>query len=68
MVLVILCNGTGSKPWKQPPMWDELHGWNMLKWVPEVNVPCFFITGENDYKTPALLAEVTMEDFVAHQG
>ncbi len=34
------------------PMWEESQGWEMLEIVPEIQVPVFFIVGENDYNTP----------------
>ena len=39
------------------PMWHESQGWDMLEWAPDVEIPCYFITGENDYNTPAELVE-----------
>ena len=36
-------------------MWEETQGVNMLDLAPSVDVPCFFITGEEDYNTPAVL-------------
>lgn len=37
------------------PMWEELQGFAMLDRAPSVDVPCFFIVGEEDYNTPAEL-------------
>lgn len=37
------------------PMWEETQGVNMLELAPSVDAPCFFITGEEDYNTPAVL-------------
>lgn len=34
------------------PMWEESQGWDILEWAPKIDVPCYFITGDNDYNTP----------------
>ena len=33
-------------------MWEESQGWDMSEKVKCVEVPIFFIIGENDYNTP----------------
>lgn len=43
------------------PMWGEIQGWDARERVPSMEIPCFFITGENDFNTPLVL----VEDFLA---
>lgn len=35
------------------PMWGESQGWDILERAPDVEVPCYFISGGNDFNTPA---------------
>ena len=39
------------------PMWEESQGWDILERVPEIEVPCYFISGRNDFNTPAVLVD-----------
>jgi len=50
------------------PMWDETQGMDMLEWVPEITIPCFFITGTEDYNTPLVLMDRIMERLDAPAG
>jgi len=39
------------------PMWEESQGWDILERAPDVEVPCYFISGGNDFNTPAMLVD-----------
>ena len=39
------------------PMWEESQGWDILERAPDVEVPCCFISGGNDFNTPAVLVD-----------
>ena len=39
------------------PMWEESQGWDILERAPDVKVPCYFISGGNDFNTPAVLVD-----------
>lgn len=43
------------------PMWQQSQGWDILEWAPHVEIPCFFITGENDFNTPAILVDQMLQ-------
>ncbi len=43
------------------PMWDESQGWDILKRTPNIEIPCYFISGENDFNTPAILVEQMLQ-------
>ncbi len=47
------------------PMWEETQGVNMLDLAPSVDVPCYFITGEEDYNTPAVLVARLVDELNA---
>ncbi len=38
------------------PMWSETQKMNMIERVNAMDIPCFFIAGEEDFNTPAILA------------
>jgi pimeloyl-ACP methyl ester carboxylesterase len=39
------------------PMWEELRDFDLFRDVPSIEVPVWFIVGENDYNTPVVLVE-----------
>jgi len=39
------------------PMWEELRDFDLFRDVPSIDIPVWFIVGENDYNTPAKLVE-----------
>jgi len=39
------------------PMWKELRDFDLFRDVPSIDIPVWFIVGENDYNTPAELVE-----------
>lgn len=39
------------------PMWDELRDFDLFRDFPSIEVPVWFIVGENDYNTPAKLVK-----------
>jgi len=39
------------------PMWEDLRNFDIFREVPSLEVPAWFIVGENDYNTPAELVE-----------
>ena len=39
------------------PMWEKLRDFDLFRDVPSLEVPTWFIVGENDYNTPAELVE-----------
>ncbi len=43
------------------PMWHVSQGWDILEWAPGIEIPCYFITGENDFNTPAALVEQMLQ-------
>lgn len=50
------------------PMWQESQGWTMANKVDEVEVPVFFITGEDDFNTPLVALESYFEMLHAPEG
>ncbi len=47
------------------PMWEETQGLIILEIAPSIDVPCFFITGAEDYNTPAVLVTRLVEQLNA---
>jgi pimeloyl-ACP methyl ester carboxylesterase len=39
------------------PMWQQSQGWDILNHAPNIEVPCYFISGEFDFNTPAFLVD-----------
>jgi pimeloyl-ACP methyl ester carboxylesterase len=39
------------------PMWEELRDYDLFRDIPSIEIPIWFIVGENDYNTPAVLVE-----------
>ncbi len=39
------------------PMWDESREWDLPNYISELDVPCLFIFGEDDFNTPASVAQ-----------
>jgi pimeloyl-ACP methyl ester carboxylesterase len=39
------------------PMWEELRDFDLFRDIPIIQIPVWFIVGENDYNTPAELVE-----------
>jgi pimeloyl-ACP methyl ester carboxylesterase len=39
------------------PMWEDLRDFDLFRDVPSIRIPVWFIVGENDYNTPAVLVE-----------
>ncbi len=39
------------------PMWEELRDFDIFRDIPIIQIPVWFIVGENDYNTPAELVE-----------
>jgi pimeloyl-ACP methyl ester carboxylesterase len=50
------------------PMWAETQGWDLMESVPHIDVPAFFIIGEHDYNTPAVLMDPVMKELEAPRG
>ena len=50
------------------PMWEESQGWDILDFVPRIDVPSYFIIGENDYNTPVGPMKHVIEELVAPEG
>ncbi|MGO4889557.1 alpha/beta fold hydrolase [Anaerobacillus sp. MEB173] len=50
------------------PMWEETQEWDLLEWAPRVDIPSFFIIGENDFNTPFILMETVMKELQAPEG
>lgn len=50
------------------PMWEELRDFDLFRDVPSINVPVWFIIGENDYNTPAELVADYYHFVEAHKG
>lgn len=50
------------------PMWEESQGWDIIQWVPKIDVPVFFIAGENDYNTPIASIKELNDKLVAVKG
>lgn len=50
------------------PMWEETRDVDLFSEVPKTDVPVWFITGENDYNTPAELVEKYSEFVHAPKG
>jgi len=50
------------------PMWDELRDFDLFRDVTSLEVPVWFIVGENDYNTPAKLVEEYYQFVEAPEG
>lgn len=50
------------------PMWDELRDFDLFRDVPFLEIPVWFIVGENDYNTPAKLVEEYYQFVEAPEG
>jgi len=50
------------------PMWEELRDFDLFRDVPSIGVPVWFIVGNNDYNTPAVLVEEYYEFVQAPRG
>jgi len=50
------------------PMWEELRDFDLFRDVPSIGIPVWFIVGENDYNTPAILVEEYFDSLNAHMG
>jgi len=50
------------------PMWDEIGQHDLFSRVPAVQVPVWFIVGERDYNTPAVLVAEYHEKLEASRG
>lgn len=50
------------------PMWEELRDFDLFRDVPFIGVPVWFMVGNNDYNTPAVLVEEYYEFVQASRG
>jgi pimeloyl-ACP methyl ester carboxylesterase len=50
------------------PMWDTYLSWDVMKEVPEVKIPVYFFSGQNDYNTPLELVKEYFEALKAPEG
>lgn len=50
------------------PMWEELRKYDLFRDIPSIEVPVWFIVGENDYNTPAELIEEYYQFVEAPEG
>ena len=50
------------------PMWDEARSFELIKFVPEIKVPVYFIAGQKDYITPLALIEKYYHEVKAPAG
>ena len=46
-------------------MWQEISNLNLLKLVPELNIPIYFLLGKHDYTAPYEIAENYFENLIA---
>jgi pimeloyl-ACP methyl ester carboxylesterase len=50
------------------PMWEELRDFDLFRDVPSIEIPVWFIVGENDHNTPAELVEEFYQYVDAPEG
>lgn len=47
------------------PMWKDTVNWSVQDYLPKIQVPCFFIFGEEDFNTPYVVFQEALEDYPA---
>lgn len=50
------------------PMWEEMQSWNAPERVPQIDIPVFFISGDQDYNAPLALVQAYCDTLEAPLG